>query len=113
MELKIGQQYRLKLPDRSGWTEQSPEWQLAQVTLVEIFVNPCIDPRGPHSVCDCEDCYVGDYTAWVTAPGLKTGLPNNVFRAKPSWLQELSSKLPCDCPLKWVISQGCQNRNHE
>ena len=109
MVLRAGQKYRLVLPD--VWAESAPEWQQAEVTLVEIFVNPCLDPR-PRAVCDCEGCYVGDFTAWITAPGLTSGFAGNIFRAKPAWLRELTAKTPCDCPLKLVLSQGCQNQDH-
>lgn len=111
MTLRLGQQYRLVLPD--VWAESAPEWQQAVVTLVRINKYFCLDPR-PRAVCDCEGCYVGDFTAWVTASDLTSGFAfaGNIFRAKPAWLQELPTKTLCDCPLKLVLSHGCQNQNH-
>jgi len=110
--MKIGKQYRLVIPASFATSFSASGWPLAIVTLVEIFVNPCPDPNGPHAVCDCEGCRMGPYIAWVTSPGLKTSFAGNIFRAIPEWLQELNPKIPCDCPLNLMLSQGCQNQNH-
>ena len=103
-------QYRLNIPD---WHVErdagSKKWQGQTVTLKRLYSHNC----------SCGNCYnctytaqVGEYTAWVAAPGLKTDFYSNIFRAKPEWLGPTGKK-PCDCPWAVVSSRGCQDTaNH-
>lgn len=104
-KLVKGTKYRLNIPDYE-LTADNASWHGKIVTLNTLFISPC----------NCNQCYrcayatqVGEYTAFVTAPGLSSAFYGNVLRAKPAWLGPYD-KIPCDCPWSVVSSRGCQNK---